>query len=100
MENSMTGITKLLMSLFVFVSISVAVGGIAYQFFTPDGYLMQWGKDMWATHPLSLLFMGVSCFLFKRWLDGLENGGLVADVMVYLAVVVGVFFGITLLVTA
>ena len=98
MENSLTGCAKLLLSVLVFLAIGLAIGGIAYQFFSPEGLLYQWREEMWAAHPLQLLLLGVSCFLVKRWLDGLENSVNVADFMVYLAVLVGLFFGIHLMI--
>jgi hypothetical protein len=97
MENSISGFAKLMASLFVFITVCLAIGGIAYQLFAADGQLFLLGKHLWETHPLQLVMLGACAILIKRWLDGLERSAKIADAMIYLAVLVGMFFGYNLL---
>ena len=100
MKHVIYDFSKLTTSLFVFVAISMAFGGVAYQFFSPDGALFQWISGIGHEDPLLLLLAGGVLVVAKRWLEGYERSATVADAMVYLAVLLGIYFGITLVLAA
>jgi hypothetical protein len=100
MKHAIHDFTKLAASMFVIVAISLALGGVAYQFFSPDGALFLWVSSIGHEDPLLLLLVGGVLVIAKRWMEGYERSATVADAMVYLAVLFGIYFGITLVLAA
>lgn len=83
----------------VFAAITLAVAGTTYQLFNPDGGLIQWISQVWDTNPTLLILLGGIVLLVKRWLSGV-HGAQGADLMLYGAIMLGLYYGFNLLIAA
>lgn len=92
MKHLIYDFTKLATSLLVFVVISMALGGLSYQFFASDGSLFLWIKHVGSENPLLLLVLGGMLTMVKRWMEGYERNAIIADIMFYLAILLGIYF--------
>jgi len=97
MKQLVNGIPGLVLSLFVFIAVSLAIGGTAYQIFTPEGAIFQWVAKLWQINPLLPLLLGLAFWVIKHWLESTERSAQFADMTVYLAVLVGMYFGLNML---
>ncbi len=100
MKHVIYDFSKLATSVFVFVAISMAAGGVAYQMFSSDGALFLWLGSIRKEDPLMLLLVGGVLITAKCWLESNERSASVADAMVYLSVLLGIYFGIMLVLSA
>lgn len=97
MKQFVNNISSVTLSLFVFIAVSFAIGGTAYQILTPNGIVFQWVTKLWQVNPLLPLLLGLAFLVIKHWLENPERSAQFANLMVYLAVLGGMFFGLNML---
>jgi len=92
--DSVSGLT---LSLFVFITVSLGIVGTAYQLFSPEGGLFQGVATLWRINPLLPLLLGLTFLAIKYWLENAKHSAQFADMIVYLAVLIGMFFSLNML---
>jgi hypothetical protein len=92
-----TYLIESIFSIAVFAVITLAIAGTTYQVFNPDSGLILWISKAWNTNPALLALLGGIGWLVKRWLSGVQ-GIQVADLLFYGTVMLGLYFGYTLLI--
>lgn len=96
MRNSFFEFMETIFSLAVFAVIALAFASTTYQIFNPDGGLMQWLTHVGEENPALLALLGGSALLVKLWLSR-QQGARAADIMFYIAFVLGLYYGYGLL---
>ncbi len=86
-----------LLSFVVFVVVTMAIAGMTYQLFNPDGGISQWVTQVWDTNPTLLFALGSIAVFVKRWLSGVQ-GAQAADLLFYGAILLGFYYGFNLLI--
>lgn len=89
---------------FVFFCLMIlGVGGVMFKILMPEGWLETWLHDIWKIRPgyalVTLCAALVAFLLAKRWIDGFSVKTSLGDMIMYGWMLLGLFFGVRLLVT-
>lgn len=91
MRHATHHVASTLASLVVFSVIMLGIAGISYQLFSSDGWVLQWLKSLLEFHPMLIIVLGGACLLVKHWMESLNPGTRLADLMLYIAGMAGLY---------